>query len=169
MTDASDVGRLRLLLQTADNDNSEIGQFIQYYQFIEYMILKIFEWGIPHVAAGSATAWDVKERLSDLGSERKRLQRLDAHCLPDLKERQSQESLTEACKNFLEKVGVDRGDRSSWHSLLYLVRNSVVHNQFKLLSPEYLTTLASVNTQLRTVALDCLFNFEEPGPDAFFG
>ncbi|WP_172978916.1 hypothetical protein [Roseovarius sp. THAF8] len=166
--DAEDLARLRLLLKTADNDNSEIGKFIQYYQFFEYMILKVFEWGIPHVAAGDATPWDVKDRLNDLGAERKRLQRLDIHCLPDLRDRQSQERLADSCKDFLDKVGVDRGNRTSWHSLLYLVRNSVVHNQFKLLSPDYLTALASVNICLRAVALDCFFNFEEPGADGFF-
>lgn len=167
--DAGDLARLCLLLKTADNDNSEIGQFIQYYQFFEYMILKIFEWGIPHVATGDATPWDVKERLNDLGAERKRLQRLDTHCLPSLSDRESQRQLAECCKNFLDKVGVDSGNKTSWYSLLYLVRNSVVHNQFKLLSSEFLTALASVNLSLRSVSLDCFFNFEEPGAHGFFG
>ncbi len=167
--DADDLAKLCLLLRTADDDNSEIGQFIQYYQFFEYMILKVFEWGIPHVINGRVSPWDVKDRLNDLSAERQRLRRLDTHCIPGLKDRSNQAQLTESCKDFLGIVGVDFGTKTSWYSLLYLVRNSVVHNQFKLLSPEYLTALTSVNVCLRAVALDCFFNFEEPGPNGFFG
>jgi len=152
--DADVLSRMCMLLRAADDDNSKVGQFIQYYQFFEFMILKIFEWGIPHVANGGASPWDVKERLRDLGAERKRLQRLDVHCVPGLKDRGSQARLATSCKSFLDTVGVDTGEKTTWHSLLYLVRNSVVHNQFKLLTPDYLRALGEVNVCLRAVALD---------------
>lgn len=162
-----EISRICLLLKNADEDNSEIGAFIQYYQFFEYMLLKIFEWGMPHVAKSGASPWEMRDLLNDLGAERKRLYRLDAHCVPDWNDRGSQDLLKDACGEFLATVGVDPGKKEAWHALLYLVRNSVVHNQFRLLSPEYLAQLRRVNTRLRSVALDCFFNFREPGPEAF--
>lgn len=167
--DADDIAKICLLLRNADEDNSEIGKFIQYYQFFEYMILKIFEWGIPHVANSGASPWDMRDLLNDLGGERKRLHRLNAHCVPNWNDRGSQDLLTEACSEFLATVGVNPGKTEAWHALLYVVRNSVVHNQFRLLSPRYLEALKHVNTRLRSVALDCFFNFREPGPEGFVG
>lgn len=168
ISDQDDISRISMLLKNADEDNSEIGKFIQYYQFFEYMILKIFEWGIPHVANSGVSPWEMRDLLNDLGGERKRLSRLAAHCVPDLDDRKNQSLLADACRDFLDAVEIDHENKEAWHSVLYLVRNSVVHNQFRLLSPEYMKSLILVNKRLRAVSLDYFFNFQEPDRDSFF-
>lgn len=166
---STDIEKLRLLLKNADRDNSEIGRFVQYYQFIEYMISEIFQWGIHYAAHEGMTAWMVKERLSRLSSERQRLHILSGACLRAMHDRSGEDDLVSACCDFLDLVGIERGDKKAWYSLLYIVRNAVIHNQVSLLSTKFLAALKGVNIALRRVALDTLISFERPtDPNLFF-
>ena len=123
--EAEDLKILATLLKNADHDNSEIGKFIQLYQYFEYMLKLVFEWGIPEASGEGLTAWDVKERLTELGREKHRLSLVDRVCTPGLTDRASRQEVQAACVKFLDLISADFKESQPWYSLLYKVRSCI--------------------------------------------
>lgn len=162
ITKSDDLEVLATLLKNADQDNSEIGKFIQYYQFFEYMLKLVFEWGIPEASGEGLSAWAVRERLTQLGGEKHRLSLIDRVCSPGHRDTASRHEAKAACAKFLSLISADFKKEQPWYSLLYRVRSCIVHDQFSMLRSEYIRELGELNSSLRKVALDVLFYFEKP-------
>ncbi len=164
-----DLELLRQLLRNADLDNSKIGKFIQYYQFFEFMISKIFSWGIPQVYNDEGlTPWSIRERLEKIGGEKRRLSLLNSKCVPKLERRENLTQLKQVCSDLLQKLEIPFSEDAAWYTLLYRVRNSVVHDQILILKSGAINELSTVNTCLRQASLDLVFSFEQPDDGVFF-
>ncbi|MDP4005776.1 hypothetical protein [Methylobacterium sp. NEAU K] len=153
---------LRQLFKSADADITGVGAFLLMYQAFEFCIDHIFAWAMHELARGGLTTWDMKARLSEVTGERFRLGVLDSKCLTRLTSRSSLDELKESSKIFLLAVGVeDQLEDQGWASLVYKVRNVIVHNQIKMMKAPQ-ATLFDLNRALRQACLDILLSFSKP-------
>lgn len=157
----SDIEYFAKLFRDADRDSSEVGRFITYYQVVEYCIEKIFSWRIAQAARQTLTAWELRERLNDASSEKKRIGILASDCLDTGWKREASRDLSDACRHILDAVGEAYDEGEQWGLLLYRVRALIVHNQFRLLRIEKSEMIEQVNDALRLVCLELVACFKK--------
>lgn len=155
-----------LLVEMADSTDSDIGTFITLYQNIEITLSRLFTTAISFAPSDDLSAWEMKERLQSISKETWRLSVLDRLCLSSI-DRSLTARLAEECQEFLSKAGRPIKPGHTWWKLLYLVRNTIVHEQPTVIRDNY-WNLASINVTLRTVCLNILLNYEDPEVEALW-
>ena len=103
-----------------------------------------------------------------MSADQRRSVLLDSYCVPAIQQRDSLDDLKSACVNLLTKLSIAYDEKCHWTTLLYKVRNSVVHNQILILKSNAIEDLSEVNQCIRRAALDLLFSFEKPDDSVFF-
>lgn len=150
------------LLNQADNDNSDVGGFMTYYQLIEFCIDKVFQREIRLLPTVIMSTWDLKQRLNDLTSEVARIGMLDQFYLQKPVRRQRFVELKSECVSLLGSAGEAQEKDVPWYKALYLVRNMVVHNQMRFHRQAGSMELSALNRVLRSACVEALFTFSAP-------
>jgi hypothetical protein len=148
------------LICISDMHRSSIGSFLSLYQALEFCIDCIFEWGVHQISTMNLDTWQLKDQLSRITTERRRLAILDSCCLSRMTSRTSLTDLKDSCIVFLQKLGVGEVNDMNWHQALYKVRNIFVHNQIKMMKSQnsYDEQFYSV---FRKAVLDVIFSLRQ--------
>lgn len=113
--------------------SNPIGRFISLYQIIELIIQKIFEHSINElISSGISSPWDVRERLQDIVNEKWRISQINSKYVKSDGTGSIINSFVSDAKVLLANIASETGYKETdndWVSLLYLIRNTVVHRQ----------------------------------------
>ena len=141
-------------------EGNELAKFHLLYQIIELLINKIFSVEIQEIISklGDNTdkLFDVKEELTNLANEKRRVKRLFNDYSGDIN---NKEALTEKCNELLVCASKNMQDEVA--SAIYSTRNLLVH-EYRSIPKENYVLIKEVNEIFIDNLIDILLSYKVP-------
>lgn len=147
------------LFEEADNNISDIGAFIAYYQVIEHCLDHIFRIEISSLYPPRMSSWDLREILAKISGEKYRLSLLNGRYISSDCNRSLFDEFAREAEIFLGRIGEPIAQGMDWVSLMYKIRSILVHNQIRLFDLTDRSALARSCHYLRRASLELLIGF----------
>lgn len=154
---------LSSVLSMAHGELSGIGGFLYLYQIAEHLTEVKFASLVKETSGLSLPPWKLKEKLSDITSERYRLKKI-AHSAGECGANMAIfDTLGDECKSFLRATNVLPEEKNkTWIEWVYDVRNLIVHNHLAILRAGTSNRLEKINSLLHRSALELIIFCSPP-------
>lgn len=164
-----EVHGLKWLLASTSMQQTRPGKFLTLYQIFECTLSQVFGKAMAHMINDSRSKtdpWWVREMVQTIQTETWRLNLIETNCLKVGASHASFAENREACEKLLVALGRRKAEDNnlSWAKALYLVRNTVVHNQTALLKIDE-SLMDDVCYTLQYVCFDVMSGFTDPSSD----
>ncbi len=148
------------LLQASFNQKNLFGKFLTLYQIIEILISDIFDRKLQEVVKETdLTSWKLKDKLSEISGELKRIEYLYSSLDTAKANMESFNFCCSKCINFLTDLLTPEDlTNLSWAKSIYRVRNFVVHAQSALISKKE-SELLEICSAFRLCLLEFIFHY----------
>lgn len=147
------------LFRRADQDSTGVGAFLTYYQVVEHCISYILGWSIDELKDVNLDAWRLRDELSSVANEKRRLKKLHSSYMSRLCDYSAFEDLRDKSLDFLRASNVIVEENWSWCDAVYKARNVIVHNQIGIFRSGGINRLGALNSSMRSACLEIITHF----------